>query len=426
MTETLTHTYYDQGFVPDVYYAESIKTDWIKEEKEWYLLPGTGFDVEKQVDLFSRSIRDGLGKGESHERIVDNWLDQTEQDIQGFKIEYLCEGLLFPIVLEKKVQDGKEQIVAPLYGDKRLLDTVSEEERNGSVKKTIEKVENFLLEAPAGSVALMTSPPGWSGFEGITYPDTQTYIWQVQEDGNIRGFTVRTDMDHEQNKQLLETFGMKKENLNSSNEHEELTNIVSHPVFLSGEEKKCEIEDVVDVIQKIKGENAYKDRGFDEVYSQLENPEQLWTLDNTTRELVTQFREYVWDQIQNGTGDRKKNIQKMLGVTVLKLAEKIRKIPSQHEELTVENSDIFWMDERRYQGALQNIQQLGGCNGGGSDGRSVMINSVTPRFGVISTENKKTLSCTCPFCNKRVEALIEGGKITCTNPTCKKSAPYNC
>ncbi len=38
----------------------------------------------------------------------------------------------------------------------------------------------------------------------------------------------------------------------------------------------------------------------------------------------------------------------------------------------------------------------------------------------------KTLECTCPFCNEKVNAKIGGGKITCTNEDCGKSAPYNC
>lgn len=38
------------------------------------------------------------------------------------------------------------------------------------------------------------------------------------------------------------------------------------------------------------------------------------------------------------------------------------------------------------------------------------------------TQEQTTLCCTCPFCEKQVEAKIGGGKISC--PKCKKSAPY--
>lgn len=39
-------------------------------------------------------------------------------------------------------------------------------------------------------------------------------------------------------------------------------------------------------------------------------------------------------------------------------------------------------------------------------------------------EGEKTLNCTCPFCNTRVEAVISGGRIQC--PHCGKSAEYHC
>lgn len=43
----------------------------------------------------------------------------------------------------------------------------------------------------------------------------------------------------------------------------------------------------------------------------------------------------------------------------------------------------------------------------------------------VSTKTEKSvLPCTCPFCNKKVNAKIENGKITC--PRCNKSAPYQC
>lgn len=40
----------------------------------------------------------------------------------------------------------------------------------------------------------------------------------------------------------------------------------------------------------------------------------------------------------------------------------------------------------------------------------------------------KKLKCTCPFCNKKIDAIIADGKITCpkNDGGCGKSAPYNC
>lgn len=41
-----------------------------------------------------------------------------------------------------------------------------------------------------------------------------------------------------------------------------------------------------------------------------------------------------------------------------------------------------------------------------------------------SLENQKKLKCECPFCHKKIEAVIENGKIHC--PACGASAPYKC
>ncbi len=380
-----------------------LQREWIREEEdEWYLLPGTGFNVKLQVELLRKDLEEGLEKGESYEDIIEKWLQKTEQDIHGFKIEYLCEGLLFPIMLDKEVVNAEERIVAPLYGGKLFVDTVSEQERLGSVKKAIvgdpetgkEGIEHFLLTAHPGSVSVMTSPPGWSGFEGITYPDSQTYIWQIQEDRSIRGFTVRTDMEVKENIKLLETLGEDMSAMKGKNEQERLAGIVGTPVFLRGnDEKQWSIEDIVNAIRSVKHtKSAYKERGFDEIYDQLENPESLWTLDETTRKLVAEFRRYVWDQVYNGEGDREKNIQRALGMTVLELAKRIRR--PKREEIAYDDE---WVGEEyslggglvsgdRYRDVLSDVQQLGGCNGGGGEGESMpdsyIVNSITPRIGV--------------------------------------------
>lgn len=41
-----------------------------------------------------------------------------------------------------------------------------------------------------------------------------------------------------------------------------------------------------------------------------------------------------------------------------------------------------------------------------------------------SQSEQTTLCCKCPFCEKEVEAKIEGGRIWCPNKDCGKSAPY--
>lgn len=255
----------------------SIRQEGVREEGPWYLLPGTGFNVALQVDRFEADINTGILQERPTQNVFEEAFQKIEQDIQGFKVEYLCEGLLFPIVLDRDIVDGKERIVPASYGARRpLTETVSQEERLGAVKKTVEDVEGFLLSAPPGSIAIMASPDNWSGFPGITYQDSQTYAWRVMEDGRPMGFTFRTDMTLTQNRQLLQSLG--KNLPQADNLRDEIVNIVSTPVFIhrQKEQNPWEFEDIVNIIQDIKGsEKAYKDRPFEEIYDQLQNPDSL-------------------------------------------------------------------------------------------------------------------------------------------------------
>jgi hypothetical protein len=88
-------------------------------------------------------------------------------------------------------------------------------------------------------------------------------------------------------------------------------------------------------------------------------------------------------------------------------------------------------------GRLQVKQIDTGC--GSSGGYTVNANSMllmssiygnpysVAAFG-LSDETKNTrekiLKCTCPFCNRKVEAIIKDDTITC--PKCKKSVSYKC
>lgn len=83
--------------------------------------------------------------------------------------------------------------------------------------------------------------------------------------------------------------------------------------------------------------------------------------------------------------------------------------------------------------AAEPIRVVGTACGdsGGADievsfGKSALGPFNTAQYGYSVSGEKATLNCTCPFCNTKVVAVIEGGRITCTNPVCKKSAPYEC
>lgn len=420
---------YTSGIEPNSSFGQEVellKQSCTREQRPWYLLPQTGFDVRLQIDQFEKDLKQGQARGKSAVEILDESFAKIEQDIQGFKLEYLCEGLLFPIVLDKKIVNGRPRLVAPLYGDKLLIDTVSSQERRGAVKQALKSVEAFLTSAPPGSIAVMTSPAGASGFEGITYLDTQTYIWQVQTD-RIRGFTVRTDMSLSQNRQLLTALG--KDIAVTDNPNDQIVEIVASPVFIrhSIGQKAWAAEDVVDIIRHIKKSNfAYKNRPFDEIYQQLDDPQNLWTLDETTKRLTDELKTFFLQQIENGQYSRQ-DLEITIGTTILKLAKATRGKPpadTSNNHYRYTSIPVF----NPYQAILEEVQRLPGCNGGGGatvdSSYYIFSGTLLPRHAQYSLASEKTLNCKCPFCNQQVDALITGGKIIC--PKCDKSAPYQC
>ena len=101
--------------------VSQIRQNWADQQKPWYLLPETGFNVRLQIDQLERDLEHGRKLGETTEEILQESFQKIEQDIQGFKVEYLCEGLVLPIVLDTDVVDGQKRVIAPLYNSKLLI-----------------------------------------------------------------------------------------------------------------------------------------------------------------------------------------------------------------------------------------------------------------------------------------------------------------
>lgn len=369
------------------------------EQGEWYLLPGTGFNVKSQVNQLRTDLRDGFETGKRKDEILDTWLQKTEEDIKGFKLEYLMQGLVFPIVLDRQVVNGQERIVGPMYGGKPLADTITEQERNGAVKRSVAKIENFLLKAPPGSTAVMTSPDGWSGMKGITYQDSQTYGFKVMEDGRPMGFTIRSDMTIDENKKLLKALG-NKEGLSGKNEKETTVKIVDNPVFNIG--VSLDFADIARKIQEVKGSNfAYENKRFSEIYETLENPQKLWEIDDTTKMLVDEFREFVRSELSNINSESIVRLEMALGITILKLSRAMRTEKEKPQHRLNISHPSFKLEPFPYTRELEEVQKLIGCNGGGK--KSLTVNSISPRSAKFSQSEEDydfDEKGTCAVCSR--------------------------
>jgi len=412
-------------------------------EEAMYLLPGTGFHIKDQVRLLFDNILNS--------KPFESSINQIEQDIQGFKTEYLIEQPVFPIILDKAIYEGRPRLVGKLYGGKPLADSTSSIEREGVVRESIQQIEKYLLEAPSGSLVVMASPRGWSGYQDkdgtlekvnksdiknglakeIKYPDSQTYCFQVQEDGSIRAFTLKTDMNIYQNEELLRRLGVDPDKLADIPDHENrVKRTVSNVAYIGPLESKS-IEDVVDIIEDIKSDKtAYFDskgesRDFSEMKALLQNPKALWTLDETTQKLIGAFKNYAKWRLQLPNENVGRDIEVALGLTVMKLMNEVRPPKLLYRRLDARVVQKIHFDVGAFFDpgqTLHEMQTLRGCaGGGGAAGEIKIVNSITPRISEAS--DSKVLCCTCPFCKKQVEATISNGKISC--PECNASADWS-
>lgn len=102
------------------------------------------------------------------------------------------------------------------------------------------------------------------------------------------------------------------------------------------------------------------------------------------------------------------------------------KIATYQRVRQISDSAIYQDYHRIYKKAeRENLmgQHIGSCPPSVSaGGRNTPFSVFSGEFN--SLGETKTLECTCPFCEKKVTAIIAEGKIRC--PECKESVPYSC
>lgn len=416
--------------------ADYLRRNWRREglPPNWDEFPGTGFQNKLQVDLIFSELQEGDPPEIRKEKLL-RALRRTETDIKGFNLEYLVEGLVFPIHYKIKWLNGRKRLVDPFY-DKLVVDTVSEEERKGSVKRALaEKIEPFLLDAPDGSIAVMTSPSGWTGMRGndrkfIEYPDSQTYIWQKKGE-EVLGFTIRTDFKNVEHRELLGRLSFEKVALD---EDSSVCDYVESIVGIIPMGRQIDIKEVVDVMRNVRDDLscgstlAYKDRDWDEVYRDLDRRGELWRFDDQTKAWVEEFENYVLTSNLS-----RKEIGEMLATTILRISKFLR---SGQLLKTTKETYSYMADQHRisYGLVLAHVQELPGCAGGGGS-KSSLVNSITPRNGIESNSSHCD-QCSnpephfhCPKDKGGCGGTIESGKGNTSCPHCgltKEKAGSQC
>lgn len=408
-----------------------IQQQWMHGDKgEWYLLPNTGFNVQWQINRLRKNFQEGLASGKSFDAIVADSNSQVGEDIYGFSEEYLKGKALLPFLHEIKQVDGVSRMVSPRYGDAVLVDLLSDQERDGAVKKAFvgdkEKkklgIEEFFKYAPTNSIVLRSSPPKWSGFEGVEYVDTQTQIMQkVVEDGRIliKGYTIVTTMDLAQNEALLASLGTPVDiNAHLKSERQRIVDVTGESVFLLPE-WGMGVKEVLSHIEKIAGSKANKGYPFYKLYGDVDRFSELLQIDTLSEQQINQFTMFCTNELlkaKKTIEEREdlpveliKKLQIALGLSVLKLSKLRREENSPkptQSRVHLYQGKAASFDLRYqvmidgYKEELEDVKKMTGCNGGNNSLDS-NTKTVKTAFGsrTIRTTNTENLSQEDPFSN---------------------------
>ena len=267
-----------------------------------------------------------------------------------------------------------------------------------------------------GDTFIWMSPPP-EGVENETYGGyTMGHLYEVREVNGkkiLAGRDVKNKLSNENHKLLLESYAQQKlfDSIPTSNEI--LGTLVKSKRGISTRD----VERSIEFLEKEQGIREESDEDmkagiFEETLSRYE-----YRLQSIYREL------------------EKQNVNKAMVTQMITTWAQDIFIDSETNLLLKNGKNTADLEEFMGYAVARFEERVGGGSCGEGFGFEDMSSQYQGVFGytpervmpgIGGSEWKKTLSCTCPFCNQKVEAVIEGGRIKCPKSTCGKSAPYNC
>jgi hypothetical protein len=430
-----------------------------KDAEPWYYLRGTGFFIPTQVNSFLKDIQAELQKGKSFKEALDISSVKIREDIKGFEDEYLKQLAALCWNIGWKDAAGTNKLYGIDYNGMFLEDLTERQEREGALYDTWftdkpeegkKGIESWLRTAPEGSKVLLVSPKGWSGYEGFTYPQTQIYYVEVGKGNTLKSFTLRYDVSIEKNEELQKKLGIMVPSVR--NERDRIKQMLGTPIFIApdgssinqdgsatntlGTRKVCSPEDVIDLMQSVKGSDiAYADdkfgaRTFGDMREVIKNPQKFLTRHPGSEKLVETFREYVSWEFSQGHDEKetRQNLEIALALVIVQLkhlyfgsatAEAVGHVPTQsvHTSRPYGAGGIF-QNNLNYEQELEDIRKLPGCAGTQDKNKSRKNSMGGSREVESSASSLMIKEKPCPGCGQLIFASMDDCKIICPNEGC--------
>lgn len=396
----------------------------------------TGWDTGKEIKRFIGDVNLGLIKGLTLKQAVAFSTQIFTDHICFYDAEFIKQEPVLPHRNYFGIWQGRERWLG--NNGRPVVDGVDDQERMGSVKRATKKTEECLLEAENNSFIVSTSSKGASGYldeNGCDVPHLNTYTmveWK-DEDGNLKGITLVTDLTVEQAEKVMEGLGAPTNLLSKrGTEMQRVADILENPVTVSCSKiNKNPFEFVFDRILAVRGEEdirLHQKSGQDEIRSVAEVKQKIASFDaildlNGTKErLIREFQEFVlanYQQVENPSLQQK--IIDMAEETVLLFAKYHRlqhpsdlltglstTLSQYANHPTVDDREIVRLregvDRREYfRAEMDFLQSRAGCPSSrkSSSGSS---SAVAGGSGLGESDSKGSLYFPCPVCgaiNKR-------------------------
>lgn len=410
-------------------------------------LQKAGWDSAAEIKRFIGDVNLGLIKGLTPEQAVVFSTQILTDHIRFYDAEFIKQEPVLP----HRNYFGFWQSEKRLLGNnsRPVIDSVDAYERMGSVKRAAKKVEDYLLEAENNSFVVSMSAKGPSGYldeNGSDVPYLNTYIlvdWK-DENGNLKGITLVTDLTIDQAEKVMADLGAPANFLaKKGTQMQRVVNILENPAMPSlPEAYHNPLEFVFDAVLAVRGEGdiylqqkngKVEIRPVVQVRQKIATYESLLDLNTTTDRLVKEIQDFVLANYQQvGDPSFQQKIIDMAQETVLLFTKYYRK--HHQSNLSICSFDRYAKDDREiiriqrredireiYRQEIALLQTRAGCPNAvkRAAGRSAGVGGVLI-FG--ESDSMGSLYFACPVCGAVNKRPWEGYVDSCQSCGSKEVA----
>jgi hypothetical protein len=331
-----------------------------KGNEKIFLLQGSGFNMASQIKKWIDSYEESQLTSEPIENVKKRLIDQTISDVAGFYFEYISKHDIFPFDLEIIESDSDGKTVFASKYNETLRNLAIPQERDGALLEGIDKAVEMIVNSGPNTVVFLNSPKGWSGLKNngkdIVFPDNQTYVYWIDNDGNLKAMTLRTNISIDGSESLV---GIKNSNDKSSRER--IKDVVRSPVKISVVD-----DGFIAVLDQIEKSTSRK---FDELRNEVENREIYNSLTSEENKevgvILDMLKQFLTNNVNDLDDEGIKELAFNIGKTILDMKDVVNKRKDKFKKATVVNG--YDSPDIKYGILSQEVRQLLGCAGGGSE-----------------------------------------------------------